>query len=560
MKKSVYIGLILGIAGATGLVSCQADMDTPELEVPEPTIKANTTILELKEHFENKTEKVGTKDNGDHYIIHGRVVSSDATGNIYKSLVIQDETAALAFSINQGSLYNEYRLGQEMVVDLTGLYIGYYRGLQQVGAPGEPYNGQPQLGFMSFDYWKNNSQYDGLPNPDFETVSFSADGTGYPTDRYYCIAFDNFDGINNGTLPQMQSQLVEFRNVSFVIEEGSETYAPYQESANRTLRDSNGKTLIVRNSGYSNFYNQKLPEGRGNVRGILSYYGSDWQLVLRGPEDVMITTKGEKDDPFTAEDVIGGQYAGMSGWVKGYIVGSVKAGVSTVSQESDVVFGADAEIDNNVLIAASADETDFHKCVAVQLPQSTLLRYNVNLLDNPAVYKKELMVNGTLGTFLGLPAVVNSNGGRTDFTIDGVAPGDGDAAPAPAGTGTEADPYNIGYVMASTADQADVWVTGYVAGYVAQGDFTVENCEFSANEVNGSTNYLNSTNVILSAYAPMRCGVQNSVPCQLSSVSRPTLGLKLNPAIYGKQVKVKCRITTWLGVRAIRNISEVKTL
>lgn len=559
MKKSIYFGLILGIAGATGLVSCQADMDTPELEVPVPTIKANTTILELKEEFENKTEKVGVKENGDHYIIHGRVVSSDATGNIYKSLVIQDETAALAFSINQGSLYNEYRLGQDMVVDLTGLYIGYYRGLQQVGAPGEPYNGQPQLGFMSIDYWRNNAQYDGLPNPDFEVVNFSIDGTGYPTGEYYCIAFDNFDELNNGTLPQMQSQLVELRNVSFVIEEGADTYAPYQESASRTLRDSNGKTLTVRNSGYSNFYNQKLPEGRGNVRGILSYYGSDWQLVLRGPEDVMITTKGEKDDPFSPEDVISGDYAGMSGWVKGYVVGSVKAGVTSVAGASDVIFGADAEIDNNVLVAASADETDIHKCVAIELPQSTLLRYTVNLLDNPTVYKKELMVYGTVGTFLGLPALTDSEGGRNDFLIDGAQAGDGDAAPAPAGNGTEADPYNVSYVMASTADQADVWVEGYVAGYVAQGDFTVDNCEFSANEISGSTNYLNSTNVILSAYAPMRCGVQNSVPCQLSAASRPTLSLKLNPGIYGKKVKVKCRITSWLGVRAIRNITEVKT-
>lgn len=554
MKKIKYTGLAMCLAALTGMSGCQADMDTPALEVPEASIQANMTILELKEAFENKTEKVGTKENGDHYIIHGRVVSSDASGNIYKSLVLQDETAALAFSINQGSLYNEYRLGQEMVVDLTGLYIGYYRGLQQVGAPGEAYNGQPQLGFMAFDYWLSNAERNGLPNPDFKLVSL---GETYPTDEFYCIAFKNFDELNNATLPQLQSQLVEFRNVSFRINEGEETYAPYQESVNRTLVDENGQTLTVRNSGYSNFYHQEIPTGKGIVRGILSYYGDAWQLVLRDVRDVMISDRGEKEKPYTVEEILGGTYAGLTGWSEGYIVGSVKAGVTSVSGADDVIFGSGAEMDNNVLIAANADETDIAKCAIVELPQNTMLRFYANLLDNPDVYKKKLAVYGTLGTALGMKGVTDSRGGKDDFTIDGKTISEGGEAPAPAGSGTESDPYNVSYVMQSAGEENDVWVTGYVAGYVASGDFSESTVEFSANEVTGSTNYLNSTNVVISAVAPMKCGIGNSVPCQLTSATRPTLGLKQNPAIYGKQVKIKCQITDYLGTRGIRKITQV---
>lgn len=554
MKIMKYTGLAMCLAVLAGMGGCQADMDTPALEVPEASIQANMTILELKQAFENKTEKIGTKENGDHYIIHGRVVSSDASGNIYKSLVLQDETAALAFSINQGSLYNEYRLGQEMVVDLTGLYIGYYRGLQQVGAPGEAYNGQPQLGFMAFDYWLSNSQRNGTPNPEFKLVGL---GTDYPEDQFYCITFNNFDELNNATLPELQSQLVEFRNVSFQIKEGEETYAPYQESVNRTLKDENGQSLTVRNSGYSNFYNQELPEGKGIVRGILSYYGDAWQLVLRDVRDVMISDKGEADKPYTVEEILAGTYTGMTGWSEGYIVGSVKAGVTTVSGADDVIFGIAAEMDNNVLIAASADETDVAKCAIVELPQNTMLRFYVNLLDNPDVYKKKLAVYGTLGEALGMKGVAASRGGKNDFTIDGKTISDGGEAPAPSGSGTESDPYNISYVMQSVSDESDVWVTGYVAGYVATGDFSESNVEFSASEVSGSTNYLNSTNVVLSAVAPMKCGVGNSVPCQLAAVSRPVLGLKLNPSVYGRQVKIKCQITNYLGTRGIRKITQV---
>ena len=551
MKKTIYFAIAL--ASAMGLTACQAEMETPELQNPVSPIQANTTILELKNAFENRTEQVGTKADGEHYIIHGRVVSSDASGNIYKQLVIQDETAALAFSINQGSLYNEYRLGQEMVVDMTGLYIGYYSGLQQVGWPTEPYNGQDQLGFMSIDYWLSNAHYSGIPNPKYKNVTLGSD---YPEDEYYCITFDNFDELTGATLPELQSQLVEFRNVHFQIVEGEETYAPYQESVNRTLVDANGQTLTVRNSGYSNFYNEDLPTGRGTVRGILSYYSSAWQLVLRDITDVMITDKGEQDKPFSVAEILSGEYEGMYGWTKGYIVGSVKAGVSTVTGADDVIFGADAEMDNNVLIAASADEKDIAKCAVVQLPQSTGLREYVNLADNPDVYKAELMVVGTIDSYLGMAGVVNSPGGLADFMINGKLMTDGADAPAAAGDGTEANPYNVTYVMQSTADESDVWVIGYVAGYVTQGDFTLETAEFSANEVAGSTNYLNQTNILLSGVSS-RFGMGNSVACQLAAASRPMLGLKNNPGIYGKQVKIKCRITDYLGVRGIRNISQV---
>lgn len=538
------------------LTGCQAEMDTPALQDPKSPIEPTISILELKNKFDNQTIQLGEMENGEHYIIHGRVVSSDASGNIYKSLVIQDETAALAFSLNQGSLYNEYRLGQEMVVDLTGLWLGYYNGLQQVGWLDEPYNGVDQLGFMAIDYWFASSHYNGLPNPNFKYVNF---GDSYPSEEGYCIMFNNFDELSQGSLTELQSQLVEFKNVHFKITEGEETYAPYQESVNRTLVDANGQELTVRNSGYSNFYNQLLPEGNGKVRGILSYYGDAWQLLLRDVSDVMITKKGEIDEPFSVSDILSGEYSGMNGWAKGYIVGSVKAGVMEVTGNDDVIFGSDAEMDNNVLIAATADVKDVTECVVVSLPQNTMLREFVNLIDNPDVYCSELTVLGQLGTDLGLPAVIDSNGGKNDFYINGETVSDGATPPAAAGSGTEADPYNVAFVMNSTEDLNEVWVTGYVAGYVVEGDFSDNTVEFSPYEVQGSNNYANNTNFLLSGVA-QKFGIANTVPCLIPAKFKPTLGLKNNPGIFGKPVMIKCNITEYLGTRGIRNITEVKEL
>ena len=131
--------LAAAILAATATVSCDNDFDYPPVIVPVATIQPNTTIAQVKAAYwsdeRNYADTILFNDEGEHIIIAGRVISSDETGNIYKSLVIQDETAALAMSINNNSLSETYKVGQEVVIDLTEMYIGKYNGLQQLGFP-----------------------------------------------------------------------------------------------------------------------------------------------------------------------------------------------------------------------------------------------------------------------------------------------------------------------------------------------------------------------------------------------------------------------------------------
>lgn len=566
-NKSIYLGMAAAMMAAV-MSACQADMDTPGLDVPAATLEANTSILDLKLAAENGISDsnskfydesdptrtlVGTREDGSHYIVKGRVVSNDATGNIYKSLVIQDETAALAFSINQQSMYVDYRPGQEVVVDITGLRMGYYRGLLQVGALSEPYNGENQLGFMAWPLWLEHSQKNGAPKPETKVVE---QGGAYPADEcYYVITDLPLPGAGEAML-KMQSQLVEIRDCSFV-DGGKEPYAVYEESVNRTLKTASGQTIDVRNSGYSNFYTDTIPAGHGTVRGILGYYGDSWQLTLRGPEDVMISTKGDADDPYTVEDVLNPDNMGMSGWTSAYIVGSVKAGVSHVTKNDDIIFGANAEMDDNLVLAASPDETDYTKCITLALPQKTQLRTYGNLVDNPKVYKRAIKVNATIGEFYGMTGLIQCAGGSDSFEIEGVDPNAPIPAPDAKGSGTEADPYNIGAVMRSTSDMSGVWVEGYIVGYVSDMNWS-GSAVWSADPTAGSSNYLNNSNVILSEYAPGQAAASNSVPASLTSAVKKQIGLQANPSAFGKKVKVKCNIAEYMGTRAIRNISEVK--
>lgn len=558
MKLKNILNSVLALMALGAMTSCQADMDAPALVEPKATMEANTTISEFKTAFADQTVKCPMKDEATQtpYIIHGRVVSSDATGNIYKSIVIQDETAAIALSVNQGSTYTDYRIGQDVVLNATGLYIGYYNGLQQIGWLDE-YNGAPSLTFMAWDFFLAHSELNGFPNPD---VKYVAQDAQWPADAPYCIVTTFSQLPSTGeAFRNMQSQLVEFRNVHFE-EGGKETYAPYQESVNRTLVDANGGTLTVRTSGYSNFYNELIPEGSGNVRGILSYYGDGWQLLLRGLGDVMITEKGQKNDPYTVEEAMGVMDQGASGWVKGFIVGSVKGGVNDVTSNNDVIFGTDAEMDNNILIAASADETDWTKCIAVELPQGSAFRAAVNLVDNPGVLGKSILVRGDLAKFLGMPGITGNGGTAANVEVEGVTIGGGTPAPGPgegipAGDGTKERPYNTDQIKAVTADATGVWVEGYVAGYVA--DKTWDSAVFGATPSDGD-NYKNATNVIFSMVAPPEANASNSAPIGLKNVGdvRTTLGISKNPSIYGARVKVKGDLKKYFGMMSVRDVTE----
>lgn len=413
---------LLALGTGASLTSCQNDFDMPPIPEPKATMEANTTIAELKAAYwqdaANYYETVGKNADGSDIIVKGRVVSSDATGNIYKSLVIQDATGALAFSINQTGLNNNYRVGQEVVVNLTDLGFGKYAALQQVGGYGE-YNGTPQVSFMDYTLFQNHTELNGFPDPDY--VYLTADQER-PADKMYCLVADM------GNLPttpegqrEWQSQLVVFRNVHF--EGGGELpYAESDATTNRNLIDANGNSILVRNSNYSSFRSQTLPAGTGDVMGILSYFNGTWQLLLRSPKDCMFESKGQASDPYTVAEAIELQGTGKSGWTEGYIVGSVKAGVTDIDSNDKIIWSADAEMDNTLVIAPDAECRDIKKCLVLTLPQGSSLRKNGNLVDNPGNFGKKIKVTGSFDSYLGTNGLLNTSGATSEYEIEGVTP------------------------------------------------------------------------------------------------------------------------------------------
>ena len=67
--------------------------------------------------------------------IKGVVTANDIEGNIYNQIAVDDGTGAIVINIAQGGLFGQVPIGQEILVDLTGLYIGTYRSQAQIGVP-----------------------------------------------------------------------------------------------------------------------------------------------------------------------------------------------------------------------------------------------------------------------------------------------------------------------------------------------------------------------------------------------------------------------------------------
>ena len=90
-----------------------------------------TSILDVKELYSKNEFKPYTIE--DYCVIKGQVTTSDQVGNLYKTLYIQDETAGIEIKIGKNGLYNEYKLGQWVYVDCSGLTVGNYHGMINIG-------------------------------------------------------------------------------------------------------------------------------------------------------------------------------------------------------------------------------------------------------------------------------------------------------------------------------------------------------------------------------------------------------------------------------------------
>jgi len=540
MRRLKYLFLGVAATAALSLASCQDDFDAVHAEIPEASITPNTTIAELKDAFwqdeTNYCTEIGTKENGDHYIIHGTVISSDEAGNIFKCLYIRDESAALPMSINRYNLYLDYRIGQEIVIDLTGMYVGKYNGMLQLGYPEWYEQGNCwETSFMAPVLFTEHAQLNGIPNPD-------------ETEPVLIKDLASIDKANSEDLKKWQGQLVRF-NDAYFDKPGTTLCDEYHSSGFNQKLNVAGGSINIRTSGYAKFWNYKTPSEHLDVVGILGFYSGDWQLLLRNIEDLRnignaTENIGTKNNPYSVDDVIAAETADSkeTGWVKGYIVGAVAPEVVEVKSNDDIEFGSEVTLNNTLVIASDKECKDYTKCLVIVLPQDSKLRELGNLVSNPGNYQKEITLVGSFEKVMGTFGLGGNNGTLSEFTIEGL---EVEGAPIETGNGSEATPYNPTQVLAGEGSGTG-WIKGYIVGWI-EGKSITDGSVFTVPATVASN--------ILLATEPNCTDPTKCVPIQLVSNTDPRKALNLmdNPGNLGAVVSIEGSFEKYFNVNAVKN-------
>ena len=287
MKNIKYLlMLVLACSLVTGCMD--DDWDTPNAEAlnkaygNQEIAETNViTIGSLKEKYDSviNASTNSYKQITEDVQIKGRVVGNDIGGNIYNEVSIDDGTGAILICISQGGLFSYLPVGQEIVVDLKGLYIGGYGKQAEIGMPYTNAKGNSYVSRMSRVLWNKHFKLTGVADAS-KVVAEEFDLSKRTKEEYFTA--------NNG-------KLMTIKNVEFTNADGKTTFAPSEEkdaanSVNRGL-SHNGKpiatsSIVVRTSSYADFAAKQLPTGKLNITGVFTRYRTTWQILIRDERDI----------------------------------------------------------------------------------------------------------------------------------------------------------------------------------------------------------------------------------------------------------------------------------
>lgn len=301
MKKIKFIALaFLALTLGSCMGDGYADPDLTEKVPASPwgnnSLKEKNviSIADLKKQFAT----VINSDNGYKQIekdmmIKAVVTGNDVSGNIYNQVSVQDASGAIIIAINGSGLSGYLPVGQEILANLKGLYIGSYKKLPQIGGVNTKLSdGSLGMGKIERAIWNEHFKILNPGEADASTVVPEEFDLTKLTDAAYMDA-------NVG-------KLMTLKKVKFASANGTNVWAPGDTNTSLELIDAetgkkiSSSNLVVRNSGYSKFANEVVPKGVFDITGIFTRYNNTWQIVLRNTDDLKSVVLAYISEPFDA--------------------------------------------------------------------------------------------------------------------------------------------------------------------------------------------------------------------------------------------------------------------
>lgn len=259
----------------------------PTYETPQETTESNSPPINTS--IQIIAERVQASETGftmfeveeEELWVEAYVTSSDAAGNFYKEIYLQDHPqapqTAMRMLVDQQKLYTTYPLGQQLFIKLNGLGAGNFRGVLSLGmyqadgvTPIAPHLVEKHI-------IKGSLRNSILPNT-IDLVALS---------------------------PRYIGQWIELDAIQFDSSEKGNSFASEafdRFDGERRLVDCTHRFSIwLSTSTFAAFQSVILPELSGRVVGILSrdYYDEKYILKLNNPSDIQF--QDSRCDPYFQE-------------------------------------------------------------------------------------------------------------------------------------------------------------------------------------------------------------------------------------------------------------------
>ncbi len=276
------------------------NMGNARCDISEP-LEPNLTISELRDMFTGSNLVFLP---GSNTVVEGYVVSSDAEGNFFRNIYIQDApenpTAALQILVNENDLHFVYPVGSRVLLKLDGLHAGEgFGGVFSVGyLDGNEIDriDEGQIGTVLFT---TGEQETIVPTP---AIIGAAGLTIDELDENGNTVDNDMDG-NPDQIPAPEGILIQLSEMQLPQGDIGVPYASFNgnQAANRVVEScESSNNIIMRNSGFASFASEFFPTGRGTIRAVISQFNGTPQLLIRNTFDVDL--EGPRCDPFFLED------------------------------------------------------------------------------------------------------------------------------------------------------------------------------------------------------------------------------------------------------------------
>lgn len=297
MKKTKYIKFLVAAMLLGGLAtSCMDDdWNDPTGEVApygnNDIVEDDAKMISIKELKAKTVDLIPSSQANDtvriteDWQLKVRVTGNDIQGNIYNQIAVQDESGeGLLICIQKGGLFGFLPVGQEILVNLKGLYIGIYGNNVQIGVPYTNTSGRTFPSRMNINVW----------NEHFKILG-AADASKVVPEKFDVSKLKDMAYVKSH-----RGKLMTLENVEMDKADGKLAWAPEADKdagngVSRTVKIG-GKAqslMVVRSSTYADFAAKAMPTGKVNLTGIFtvyatnpSKYGYTWQILLRSDSDI----------------------------------------------------------------------------------------------------------------------------------------------------------------------------------------------------------------------------------------------------------------------------------